>query len=239
LQLAADERARRAHAEQVAQLRQRVAETEQTRDDLLAALNMKLDELWRLDEQVVQRKDLEAGLRRCDADLAELDGKLTAVGQQLAALKGGFAAQPVEVGPVQVETIAGAYRNRNATLIGLGVMAATFGLCVLMVVRNPVRRRGEWEAALADIGPASGVRSSPPRPTETPRESSPAEDKAPVEDKPPVAGAAPVASAVPRESAAPRAIAAPPKGEALREGEAPAEPQPAGKHAHRKRRRKR
>ena len=155
LQFDADEQARRRHVEQISELRRTVQGFEEQRETLIGELSTKLDELRLLDAKVAQRQEMEAAIRRCKSDQSELFRKLTGLNQRIAALEPDSPITSLEVGSVQVKTIAGADRRLNAGLVGLGAMFLTYALCLLMVVKNPLRRSYAWEQAVNELAIAA------------------------------------------------------------------------------------
>ena len=151
LQFDADEQARRRHVEQISELRRTVQGFEEQRETLIGELSTKLDELRLLDAEVAQRQEVEAAIRRCKSDQSELLRKLADLNQRVAALEPDGPITSLEVGPVLVKTIAGVDRQLNTGLVGLGAMFLTYALCLLMVVKNPLRRSYAWEQAVNEL----------------------------------------------------------------------------------------
>lgn len=168
LQFEADERARREYVEQVAALERTVSAAEQRREQLVGGLTDQLDALRHADQQVVQRAELEASARRCDADLVELQEKIAVADEQLAAVRGQGVGATLEAGSVQIETVAGRHRYRNAGLAGLAVASAVYLLCVLMVVKNPLRRPEPWEQRLSALPASAAGTPQQPEPVAVP-----------------------------------------------------------------------
>jgi hypothetical protein len=148
LQFEADERARVDQMEQLSALRQNVQELEEARERLIRDFTAGLDELRRLEDEVVQRRILTAEAEQAAAEIERCQSRITQIdGQIVAAQKGGLLP-PVQAGGAQVRTIAGQYRTRNALLAGLGTAAAVYAVSFLTLVRNPLRRRRHWETVL-------------------------------------------------------------------------------------------
>ena len=154
LQFEADERARREHTLRVSDLRAAVQDRENRREGLIEQFSKQLDELRRVDEEVAQRLELEADLRRSTADIARTEREIARIDEQLAAEQSAERTPRLEVGATTVEMIAGVDRQRHAAVAASGAFVATFLFCVLMVVRNPWRRRPKWEASFAELSSA-------------------------------------------------------------------------------------
>lgn len=165
LQTAADERARREHQALIAARRRTVHQLEQQREELVGRLSTGLDELRRLDGEVVRRTETEGIVRQHNAAIAELEQKIKALEQQQVAQLAEFAAIRLEVGKVRVELIAGGQRRRDAALAGAGAFVATFTICLLMIVRSPGRRTARWDEAVMELStPANEPPAAPDEP---------------------------------------------------------------------------
>jgi hypothetical protein len=161
LQFEADEKARREQVEQTSALRQKVQELEQGRERLIREFTSGIDELRRLEDEVVQRTVLTAEAERAAAQLERCQARLAQIDHDSEAAQHAGMLPPVQASPVRVAMVAGEHRVRNAALAGLATLAGIFAVSLLSVVRNPLRRGRDWEAALKPASPACGPAASP------------------------------------------------------------------------------
>jgi hypothetical protein len=152
----ADRQARGRHAERLAELANTVGELEQQREDLLLGLAGKLEELRRLDEQLLERQGIEADVRQADAAIERLATQLTRLDAALEqARRGGPRPDRIQPDiPIHEEQTAGVHRYRNAGLAAAGVFAAAWLISLLMILKNPLRpRETPFEAELIQTPP--------------------------------------------------------------------------------------
>jgi hypothetical protein len=100
-----------------------------------------LDALRGMDEQVLKRTALEGSLARDQQELARLSAQLRQLDEQIAeARRSGPQPDRAGLGASQTDLVAGSARLRNAAAAGAGTFAALWLLCVLMILKNPLRR---------------------------------------------------------------------------------------------------
>ncbi|MFH1748745.1 MAG: hypothetical protein ABIG44_17050 [Planctomycetota bacterium] len=156
LQIKADEAARRDRDERIAMLQEALQAHERQRDDLITRYLAHIDELRRLDAEVARRLEIEVAVRDYDKKIAELRQDVAVIERQQSAERSALAATALVAGEVQVQQIAGVHRERNAAYAAAAAFAATFLLCVFMLVKNPLRRPSPWRETAKELtSPAS------------------------------------------------------------------------------------
>lgn len=141
LQAAADLAVQADRGAYTEELRVRTRAIEQERDTLVATLVERLDALREMDELAAQRQRHADEVDLRSAELRRLSEQSTALAAAIAdARRSGPAPDRVRAGPVAVEQVGGLAAARNAVLAGAAAASATWLLCVLLLVRNPLRR---------------------------------------------------------------------------------------------------
>lgn len=143
----------------LAAIRKRVRELEETRDDLATALTEASAALRQADEDLLERRQIENDIRRDNAETRRLAAQLGRLDQELAVAKRtGPQPDRARLEPIRDVQIAGAHRVQIAAAVGGAGFVFMWLLCVLMLLKNPFRRRGEQEDPVSKVlSPVAGV----------------------------------------------------------------------------------
>ncbi len=162
LQLEASRVAQERYAARLAETRGQVEELKRRREKLVSGLLGTLQQVRELDEAVRRHEELIGRLKYTTAQIARLESELATLEEKLAdARRLGPKPDRVEVGRSMVAEVPQA-RRRDAAIVGLGTAAATWVVCVLMLIKLP-RRAAHDELArlLAAAGPGDPQDTSP------------------------------------------------------------------------------
>ena len=157
MQLEADQLARRQHERRLAELRRTIDALERRRGSLVVGLVDQADALRELDGQLRVRRGLESQIEGERRREQRLQSELEQIAAALAeARRSGPKPDRIEIAALRTEPIAGMNRGRNTALVGGASFAAAWLVCLLMIIKNPLRRRALGEAEPASL-PTSGV----------------------------------------------------------------------------------
>lgn len=141
LQLDADRESRQAHLARIEQSRERARELEQQRDELVASLIDRGDELRLLDQEAARRAKTSLQLEAVEGRITWLRNKIDQLDQKLTLLRrSGPAPDRLEIGPVTVASRTPA-RHQHAALFGVGTFLFTAFVGFVLVAKNPWRQR--------------------------------------------------------------------------------------------------
>jgi hypothetical protein len=139
-------------------------ELSQARGELVVSLLDRMDALRGLDEDMLQRRQLETTIERDAAEVGRLEAQVARLDAQIeeARRSGPQPDRIAAVAPARVEHIAGADRVVHAAYAGGAAFAGAWLLCVLMILRNPFRRRSSLSEDLAIESAAPGLVAGQP-----------------------------------------------------------------------------
>lgn len=136
LQAEAEQAAAAALAARTHEVRGTIAALEDARETLLSALTGELDELRALDEQIARRAGVEAELTLLEQESSRLSRQLAVLDESLAEQRrSGPQPDRVEAGPTTLAQLAGRPSPQTAALFGAAGFAATWLVCLLMILR--------------------------------------------------------------------------------------------------------
>lgn len=141
LQAQADFAAQQDRGSHTETLRVRTRSLEQERDETVATLVKRVDELRGLDESVAQRQRTQSTLDANRGEEARLTAQIRQLDDAIAqAKRSGPTPDRIEVGEIATVQSGGLHRVRNALIGFVGAAALSWGVCLLLLVRNPLRR---------------------------------------------------------------------------------------------------
>ncbi|MCH7870682.1 MAG: hypothetical protein IID33_03180 [Planctomycetes bacterium] len=142
LQNRADRRTVAQRDSELAATRDRVEEYESLRGELVIELIDRMDAVRGLDDDMLERSQLEAAIRRHSGELTRLEEQDRYLAGQLdeARRSGPQPDRIVAVTDQGSEQTAGARRWSHAATAGAAVSGTVWLFCVLMILRNPFRR---------------------------------------------------------------------------------------------------
>lgn len=165
LQGRADQRSVAQRQAETVETRRKVEEYEYARGEMVIELIGRMDALRGLDDDMLERSQLEAMIERYDGDIARLEEQdLYLAGQLEEAKRSG--PQPdriVEVVGRGSEQVAGVHRAGHAATAAAAVFGVVWLVCVLMILRNPFRRKQSLAETLAIGEPPTGELATEPR----------------------------------------------------------------------------
>lgn len=158
LQGRADQRTVAQRQAETSETRRKVEEYEYARGEMVIELIDRMDALRGLDDDMLERSQLEAAIERYDGEIGRLEEQDLYLAEQLEQAKrsGPQPDRIVAVVARESEQVAGVHRARHAATAGAAVFGVVWLFCVLMIVRNPFRRRQSPALALAIGEPPTG-----------------------------------------------------------------------------------
>lgn len=142
LTAAADRAAAEAREAATSKTAEQVAALESRRDGIGLRLSDAMDALRGLDDDILERRKLEADIARDSEEVERIERQIMALDAQLdRARRGGPQPDRARIVSGADEMVAGAHRIRNAAAAAAAAFGGMWLLCALMLLKNPWRRR--------------------------------------------------------------------------------------------------